>query len=269
VAEPTVLGAYAAVVRSRVRAQASYRGSFAMEVFGQVVLGFVDFAEIYVIFTRVRSLGGFDFGEVSLMFGLAATGFALADLAVGHVERLPAYVRTGQFDAFLLRPLSAFGQLVTSDFSLRRVGRLAQALGVLAVALTVVDVDWTPARLLLLVVTPVAGTVVFAAVFVATASVTFWLVEGQEFANAFTYGGNYLATFPNNVFATVVRRFFTFVVPAAFVAYLPTLALLGRDDPGGLPGWLSWCGPPVAFAAALAAGAGWRAGLRRYVGTGS
>ena len=153
-------------------------------------------------------------------------GFGLADMVVGHVDRLPFYVRTGTFDAFLLRPLSALGQLVTSDFSLRRLGRIGSGVVVLVIALAGADVDWTPARALLVVVTPLAGGVIFGAVFVATCTIGFHVVEGMEFANAFTYGGNYLSSFPFNIFGTFIRRFFTFVVPAAFVAYLPTLALL-------------------------------------------
>jgi ABC-2 type transport system permease protein len=66
-----------------------------------------------------------------------------------------------------------------------------------------------------------------------------------------------------------VRRFFTFVVPGAFVAYLPTLALLGRTDPAGLPGWLSWSGPLAAVIAGIAASLLWHTGLRHYVGAGS
>jgi len=269
VAEPTVARAYLSLVGSRVGAQTTYRTSFAFDVSGQVLLGLVEFAEVYVVFHQVQQLGGFAFGEVMLMFGLATAAFGLADCAVGHVERMHYYVRTGHLDTFLLRPLSALGQVLTSDFSLRRLGRVATALGVLLVALAVVDIDWTAARVVLLVVTPMVGAVIFAAVFVSTAAVSFWLVEGTEFANAFTYGGNYLASFPFTVFGTAIRRLFTFVVPAAFVAYLPALALLGRPDPLGLPGWASWSAPPVAVVAALAALAAWRAGLRHYVGTGS
>ncbi|MGZ4610799.1 MAG: ABC transporter permease [Actinomycetes bacterium] len=268
-ATPTVAQAYGALIRSRVSAQTIYRGSFAFEVVGQFGIGFIDFAEIYVVFHQVRSLGGFSFPEVALMFGLATCAFAIADILVGHVENLPTYVRTGTFDAMLLRPLSALGQLVTSDFSLRRAGRCLAGLGVLAVALSYAHIEWTPARLALLAVTPLAGTVIFSSVFVATSAVSFWLVEGTEFANAFTYGGNHLSSLPFTVFDVTVRRFFTFVVPAAFVSYLPTLALLGRPDPTGLPSWLSWSGPVAALAAAAAAGLVWRTGLRHYAGAGS
>ncbi len=268
-AAPTVAGAYRALVRSRVAAQASYRASFVVDVVTQMFLVVVEFVEIYVIFHQVDSLGGFSYAEVALMYGLASASFGIADGVVGHLDRLPFYVRTGQFDAFLLRPLSALGQLLTSDFSLRRVGRVTVGFVVLVVALSVVGIDWTPARVALLVVTPLAGAVVFSSVFVATSAIGFWLVEGMEIANAFTYGGNYLASFPFNIFGAVMRRFFTFVIPAAFVAYLPTLALLGRDDPAGAPGWLSWCAVPMALLTAAAAGLVWRTGLRHYVGAGS
>jgi ABC-2 type transport system permease protein len=267
--QPSLLSAYVALVRSRLSAQMVYRGSFAFEVAAQFGVGFIDFAEIYVVFHQVRSLGGFSFAEVAMMFALTTCSFSFADMFVGHVDNLPNYVRTGQFDAMLLRPLSALGQLVTSDFSLRRIGRALTGLAVLVAAIGYAHIDWTPARVLLLLVTPIAGCAIFCSIFVAAAAVSFWLVEGTEFANAFTYGGNYLASLPFTIFHVAVRRFFTFVVPAAFVAYLPTLALLGRSDPTGLPGWLSWSGPLAAVLAAGAASLLWRVGLRHYVGAGS
>jgi ABC-2 type transport system permease protein len=246
-----------------------YRGSFALEVGAQFGVGIIDFAEIYVVFHQVRSLGGFSFAEVAMMYALTTCAFSFADMFVGHVDGLPDYVRTGQFDAMLLRPLSALGQLVTSDFSLRRIGRAVTGLVVLVAALGFADIDWTPSRVLLLLITPIAGCVIFCSIFIAAAAVSFWLVEGTEFANAFTYGGNYLSSMPFTIFPVAVRRFFTFVVPGAFVAYLPTLALLGRSDPAGLPTWLSWSGPVAALAAAAAASLLWRVGLRHYVGAGS
>jgi branched-chain amino acid transport system ATP-binding protein len=84
-----------------------------------------------------------------------------------------------------------------------------------------------------------------------------------------SFDGKNLSGIPFTVFGTVVRRFFTFAVPVAFVAYLPALALLGRTDPLGLPGWLSWAAAPVAAVAWVAALAVWRTGVRHYVGAGS
>ena len=61
----------------------------------------------------------------------------------------------------------------------------------------------------------------------------------------------------------------TFVVPLAFVNWLPALHILGRPDPLGLPGWVDFASPAVAALCCVLAGAAWRAGLRSYRSTGS
>jgi ABC-2 type transport system permease protein len=252
-----------------VRSQTAYRRSFVLDVLGSVSIGIVEFGEVYIIFANVDALGGLDFAGVALVFALANLAFALADLAVGHLDQLPRYLRTGTLDAFLLRPLPVLAQLVTSDISLRRLGRATVALGILAAVLPHNDIAWTPARVILLAAAPLAGTAIFAALFVLAGSVQFWLVEGSEVTAAFTYAGSYAASFPASVFAVPMRLLFTFVVPAGFVAYLPTLVLLDAPGPAGLPQWLGWCTPLAAIGIWCIALLGWRAGLGHYTGAGS
>lgn len=262
-------GPYLALVGSRLRSQFAYRRSFALEVLGSVGVGLVEFAEIYVIFSSITVLGGLDFAGMALLFGLSSLAFSVADLLVGHIDRIPFYLRTGTLDAFLLRPLPVLAQLVTSDVQLRRIGRTALAIGVLVVALVVNPIELTPATVALLVITPIAGTAIFCGLFVAAAGLQFWLIEGSEMANAFTYGSSYAASFPTAIFTLPMRILFTFVVPAAFTAYLPTLLILGLPGPAWTPAWLGWLTPVAAVATWAAGLALWRAGLRHYTGAGS
>jgi viologen exporter family transport system permease protein len=81
--------------------------SFALDLVAQALGQGIELLAILVIFTQVTALGGFSAGEVVLIYGLAATAFGLADLAVGQVEVLPEYIRTDEFDVMLLRPLGA------------------------------------------------------------------------------------------------------------------------------------------------------------------
>ncbi|NDL58109.1 ABC transporter permease [Phytoactinopolyspora sp. XMNu-373] len=240
-----------------------------MDVLGSVAIGALEFGEVFVIFTNIDVLGELDFAAAALLFALANICFSLADMIVGHADRLPTYLRQGTLDAFLLRPLPVLAQLITSDLSLRRLGRTAVAVVVLGVALPLNDISWGPDKVALLALAVVAGTAIFAALFVCAAAVQFWLVEGSEFSNSFTYGGSYASQYPASIFALPVRVLFTFVVPAAFVAYLPTLALLDLAGPPGLPAWLGWCSPVMAVVIWGVALTGWRAGLRHYTGAGS
>jgi ABC-2 type transport system permease protein len=118
-------------------------------------------------------------------------------------------------------------------------------------------------------VTLVAGTVIFSAVWVATAAASFWTVDGQEVGNAFTYGGNLATQYPLDVLADWLKHLFTFVFPLAFVAYVPASEIVGKPTPLGLPDWTVWSPPVVALAAALVALAIWRTAIRHHQSTGS
>lgn len=264
-----MLAPYRAVIASRVRAQLAYRRSFALDIVGSVGIGALEFAEIYVIFTSISALGGLDLAGMALLFGLANIAFSLADLLVGQLDRVPYYIRTGTLDALLLRPLPVLPQLALEDLQLRRLGRTGVAVLVLAVALVINPINFSPATVALLVMTPVVGVAIFAALFVAAAGLQFWLVDAGELVNAFTYGSSYASTYPTSIFTTPLRVLFTFVVPAAFVAYLPALLILGLPGPAGTPSWLGWLTPLAAAAAWAGALLIWRAGLRHYTGAGS
>ncbi len=61
----------------------------------------------------------------------------------------------------------------------------------------------------------------------------------------------------------------TFLVPLAFVNWLPASFVLDRPYPLDLPGWAAFTTPLVAVACGALAGLAWRAGLRSYRSTGS
>ncbi|MFC4145853.1 ABC transporter permease [Micromonospora mangrovi] len=266
---PGALAAYRALLGAQARAQASYRVSFVVDLVGNVGATVFDVVTILVLFGVTRELGGFTLREALVMVGLSAFAFATADLLVGSIERLPRYVRTGLFDAVLVRPLAALPQLLLMDLPVRKVSRAAFGLVVLLVAVTSAGIDWTPGRLALLVVAPAAGVVFFGSVFVATATVSFYWVDSGELANAVTYGGRDFTSYPITVYGGWFRGIFAYGLGFAFVSYHPALALLGRADPLGLPSWVGRAAPGVALVAATLAAAAWRVGIRHYRSTGS
>ncbi|SHN42327.1 ABC transporter permease [Cryptosporangium aurantiacum] len=261
--------AYVQLLRAQVRSQTQYRLSFAVDLALNAGITVIDVLVLLAVFRVTPSLAGFGVTETLLIAGIAQLAFQLADVAVGNLERVPFYLRTGLLDAVLLRPLSTFGQLVVLDFSLRRAGRVVQGLATYGVALAVADVDWTVPRVLLAAVAPFAGAVCYGAIFTAGAATMFWLVDGGEVVNVFTYGGRDFASYPTPVYGPWFGRVFGFVIGLAFVGYFPALALLGLSDPLGTPAWLHWCGPAVSLVWAAVARVVWRVGVRHYQSTGS
>jgi ABC-2 type transport system permease protein len=263
------LAVYGRLLRAQIRSQTQYRASYVLDLVLNAALTLVDVATILVVFRVTPRLAGFSLTDTLVVAGIARVGFQLADLVVGNVERVPFYLRTGQLDAVLLRPLSALGQLVVGDFSARRIGRVAEAGVVYAIALSIGRIDWTPGRVLLAAVAPLAAAVTYGGIFVAGGAAMFWLLEGAEVVNAFTYGGRDFGAYPTPVYGVWFGRVMGYLFGLASVGYLPGLALLDRADPLGLPGWLAWCSPVVALGWAGVAALAWRFGIRHYRSTGS
>ena len=260
---------YRVMAGARIRADWQYRASFIGYTITQGLITFLDFLQIAVIFGQVDQLVGWSVAEVAFLYGASSVAFFLGDVFISQVERGPQRVRAGTFDALLIRPLGTLFQLCADDFAFRRMGKLIQAVAVLAVAMTAVDVAWTPARIGVFVMMLVAGTVIFSSIWVITSSVAFWMVEGQEIMNGFTYGASFVTEYPLQVMTRWLRWLFTFVVPAAFVNFFPTLYLLDKPDPFGFPGWVRFTSPVVAVLLFLVARAAWFGAVRHYRSTGS
>ncbi|MFC9618566.1 ABC transporter permease [Streptomyces sp. NPDC056930] len=261
--------AYGLIATMWLRSTMAYRASFAMTAFGNFAVTAFDFVAILLMFQHVDALGGYTLPEIALLYGASGTAFGLADLVMGSMDRLGRRVRDGTLDTLLVRPVPVLAQVAADRFALRRMGRITQGALVLGYALVTLDIGWTPLKVAMLPLMLLSGAAIFAAVFVAGAAFQFVAQDASEVQNSFTYGGNTLLQYPPSIFAKDLVRGVTFVVPLAFVNWLPALYVLGRDYPLGLPDWVAFLPPVVAGLCWLLAGLAWRSGLRAYRSTGS
>lgn len=261
--------AYGLIVAMWMRSTMAYRASFAMTALGNFVVTAFDFVTILLMFSHVDALGGYTLPEIALLYGMSATAFGLADLLLGSMDRLGSRVRDGTLDTLLVRPVPVLAQVAADRFALRRLGRITQGLLVLGYALVSLDIAWTPLKVLMMPLMVLSGAAIFGAVFVAGAAFQFVAQDASEVQNAFTYGGTTLLQYPPTIFAKDLVRGVTFVVPLAFVSWLPALYVLGREYPLALPEWVAFLPPAVAGVCWALTGLAWRAGLRAYRSTGS
>lgn len=260
--------AYRAVIRSRVDSQRSYTANFRIDLLSSVLIGLVELAEVWVLFHNVQRIGGLEFAQILLVFGLADLSFSMADLSFGHCDNLPTYVRQGTLDVFYLRPQPLLMQLITSDISLRRLARGTVGVVSITAALAMNDIDWGVRTVALLATSLVSGYAVFCAQFVSAGGLQFFLIDGAEMTNAYVYGGRYAATQPAAVWNRPLKLVFGFFFPMAFTAYLPVVTLLRLPGTSWMPGWLGWCAPIAAVWSWLFAAFAWRIGVRHYQGGG-
>ena len=97
----------------------------------------LDFVVVIIFFARMPALGGWTLPEIGLLYGLSSVAFGLADMAIAGFDYAyfgPNMVRLGEFDRVLIRPVNLFVQVLSSQFTLKRLGRIGQGAIVLCEA---------------------------------------------------------------------------------------------------------------------------------------
>src|SRR5919106_203605 len=242
---------YRRLIRDPIRGQMAYRASFLLMTLVSFVVTGSDLLAILILFNYFGELAGWRAGEVALLYGLAMVAFGLSEMAAAGFDVFPQAIQRGEFDRVLLRPAGVFVQVLAADFQLRRLGRVAQGGLALALAVAWTSIAWTLLKVLYLLVVLVSGFVMFSALLVLGAVLCFWTVQSIEIVNTVTYGGTEMASYPLPIYHELLQRFFTFVVPLAFVSYFPAHYLLDRPELQRLPGWLPGMTPVAAAMLAL------------------
>lgn len=249
-----------------MRAQMQYRASFLMMTAGFFLTTVVEFLGIWALFARFGSLRGWSLPEVALFYGVTHLAFAFTELFGRGFDSFPNLVKTGDFDRVLLRPRSTVLQVIGSEISLMRVGRILQALPILLWAIHATSALWTPAKALILIGAILGGTCLFLGLFIMQAAMSFWTIEALELANILTHGGTETGQYPLDIYRGWFRSFFTFVVPLACANILPLNVILHR--PNALP-ILGSLAPLLGVGFLALSLLAWRQGVRHYHSTGS
>lgn len=236
---------------------------------GQFLAIGIEFAGIWALFDRFGNLRGWSLPEVALLYGMANTAFALADMFGRGFDSFSTMVKAGDFDRLLLRPLPTPFQLTAQELVLMRIGRMSCGLLALLWAMAKLGIGWDVGKILLLVFSLLAGACVFFGLFVLQAVFSFWTVESLEVWNTVTYGGVEAAQFPMTIYRSWMRDLFTFIVPIACLNYIPASVLLNRTEEMGISPLIAWGCPLVGFLFLAICLRTWAFGERKYCSTGS
>jgi ABC-2 type transport system permease protein len=264
---------YRKLIGAQLRAQMQYRTSFMLEMIAQFAGTILDFVVVVIFFSRLTALGGWTLPEIGLLYGLSGVAFGLADMVIAGFDYIyfgPNMVRMGEFDRVLVRPVSTFVQVLTSQFTLKRLGRIGQGAIVLGWALFALGDIWTPIKIVYMLIVIVSAAFFFGGLFIFGSGLSFWTVDSLEAMNVATYGGQFMTQYPMTIYGDFMRSFFTFVIPMAFINYYPTLWLLDKPDPlGGPTALLAFIAPVICLLMFAIGVQLWRVGVRHYASTGS
>jgi len=142
-------------------------------------------------------------------------------------------------------------------------------IAIFGTAISLLDITWTPAKLIYLPVVLLSMYLFFGGLYVIGATITFRTVESIEVMNILTYGGAYLISHPMHIYQNWILTFFTFIVPAIFLNYYPGLFFMDLQTSLPNPPYAHFLSPVVGVGVFLLSLLIWRWGVWQYQSTGT
>lgn len=254
---------YRRALAAHFRSMLEYHADFWVMVVAAVLTQLLGLVFISAIFTRVPSLAGWSFWDLVALQAMITISEGVGSVLFNGVWLLSQRIHQGELDYLILRPYPVILQVLSSHVGMNGFGNLLVGGILLGLSFQHGGMEANVVTLTLGALVLAAAVLVKTAISVATNAASFWLAGSTtQFALAVHQMGE-LGRFPLSVYFSPLKIILTTVLPFAFVSYFPISFLLQR------PGW--WIGaltPLVALVACAVAVLIFRAGLRRYEGSG-
>ncbi len=228
------------------------------------------FMFLTVLFSRIPSIQGWTRWEITWMLAMVFITEGVVSFAFEGLWQMAFLVNTGDLDRMLLRPVSPILQILTYTMGVHGIGNIVLGAVLLALSTARVHVEWTLAKILFVPVFVVSACAIRTAVSFAANCSAFWL---KAYFNAFPLMIYQLADFakyPSFIFGRAVEALVFFVIPYAFISYVPAVWLFGKAAPGQFF-WapLAWAVPLVAIWCVIIARIVFYRSLTCYDGSGN
>lgn len=256
---------YAAYFAQFVKSRLAYRMDFVIDTLAVSFSIVIQMAVLTTLFSKVRSLDGWSFPEVLFIYGFSLVPLGLFNLISVNLYRFSeAYIVQGKLDRVLLRPVGTLTQVLCESFNISGINEILLGIGVMIYAGRELGLDPGIQQVLGLAVLAPSAALVYAGVFLAITSVTFWFEDRMGLAPP-VYNLIRFSRYPITIYSMPVRLFLTFGLPFAWVAFYPATWFLGS------PGFerVALLTPLVGIVVFSGAVLIWKRGIKRYSSTGS
>lgn len=192
-----------------------YKSSFYTQILMMIINNSFFIIQWLIIYNVTDSIGGYEFNDIMLLWGIAAVVFGVAYLLFDGVHSIGNMIYNGKLDVFLTQPRNVLINVITSRSSVSAIGDILYGFIVFAI----VGATWW--QFLLLLPIGIIGAIIYVAVIVCFQSLGFFIKDGSSLAeivsSAFFQFGNY----PPVIFDNVVRVLMYTIIPCGFALFVP------------------------------------------------
>lgn len=254
---------YFSFLQASLKEMLVYRLDFIVGIISQIITQAVEVIFIFIVFQNTENLAGWSFRQVLLLYGITLISVGIKTFCTdGLYEFGPKYIKEGEFDKILLRPVHPLISIFGSTKEFVAMGYLGLGLAITVMMLIQLSIPITAVLIFKILFFSIIGAIIISAINTIFSIASFWTYRSNEviwsFDRVYT-----LTQYPLDIYSAFIKFLITFILPFAFVAYYPTMSYLGMNK------YMIYLSPIVAVVLWIIAVKVWNWALNKYRSTGS
>ncbi|GIX42668.1 MAG: membrane protein [Leptospiraceae bacterium] len=260
---------YFRLILSSIQSKMEYRGTFI--AFLLTILGFYlsQVMVIGIMIYKFKTIKGWTPGELALLYTLLIFSMGCVSTIFSGLIDFSDFIRKGDYDRVLLRPLSTLGQIISMNFDLTGLTHLGLGFIALFVTNQLLEIQWTFLNIFYFIITIIGGTLILGSIRIIIASICFYAISNESLQHLIVFSSREFLLYPLNIYTKSIQIFLTFFFPIAFVNYYPSYYFLSKDLSMIFHPILVYGTLPVGLMLFLISLLIWKMGERFYGSTGS
>lgn len=246
-----------------------YKASFMFFILAIFFYYFSQLGIIWVVVNKFHSIGGWNIGEMAFLYGLFIFSQGITSLCFNSLNSFEDLIINGDFDRFLIRPLSPLGQVLCTNFEIASIAHFVIGGSALVFGSMYADVHWSPYKAAFLLPVIAGSVLIQGGIRIIVSSVAFWTVRNRAIVHTVVYSSKEFIHYPISIYNSWVRILLTFIFPLAFVNFYPATYFLDQGSRTLFHPILQFLTPAVGLILFSTSCLFWKYGTNQYKSTGN
>ena len=253
-----------------MKTQLEYRKAFII-LFISKLFGLASgFVMIAVLLYKFKNIMGWTRYEIFFIYSLDMFSYAfIGQFLMRPCARLANYIRTGEFDTILTKPMNNFFYYIFREFSTGYFSNLLLCIVIIIISLRMLSIPFTFANIAFLIMTIIGASLIQGAFFLFATIPSFWLVKNDSLSNFLLWDMKRFIQYPISIYHIGIQILLTFVLPYAFINFIPAQYLLNKNACIITHPVVPFLTPVIGIVLFFSAYKFWKIGVNNYKSTGS
>ncbi|MCU5480536.1 ABC-2 type transport system permease protein [Bacillus sp. TE9106W] len=221
----------------------------------------------WVLTSKFPIISGWNFYEMlfNISFNLLCYSLTTVFFVVHDID---TFVRNGEFDRILIRPMNSLFQFVSRRLDINTIGVVIYAIGTLFYSGSHLRY-WDALSIMMAVVLLICGFITSTSISLILASTAFKTLQARGLFTIKEVCYENFCEYPLNIFSRPIQYIFTVIVPMGFIGFYPSVTLLNKSGLSIVKNVTFWWCVVVAFILLTLSVSIWNQCIKSYSSAGS